>query len=405
MSLSLAMGKHIFYEHRAVIKSAMLPVLVMASLGVFFELFNSSSQQQNIAYDHAENSKAFASVAGTAISIGSVGDGYTLAYYQGELAKAKQYLATCKKTCSAQRAKVAEYSAKVDSILSSQKTAAAGVATATTAAIKTKAETLQNLKDEAHKPVFKFARDLLGITIATAVVLVAGLVSAGFEYGHAYMSKVLGEKLAYVAALREQLAKLQSGYLGQTGKTYATGDMPDSAAVSPIPANAFAPFKWKQRAQQAGEAIGREMLKAQAARDDLHTQAQTKAGKLGNVLDKIISTQPAPDTATYRQELQEGSTLFRDVPLDAPSLQLPVGENANSDKSSAYALAGAAKVGSVVACPNCGKQFIKANKWHLFCSNNRKPREGGGNCSDEWHNAQNPERLQAIKGKHRKRKS
>lgn len=174
MSLSLAMGKHIFYEHRAVIKSALLPVLVMASLGVFFELFNSSSQQQNIAYDHAENSKAFASVAGTAITVGSTSDSTTLVYYQGELAKAKQYHATCKKTCTQQAAKVAEFSAKVDSMLSAQTAAAANVATATSTAIKAKAETLQTLKDEAHKPVFKFARDLLGITIATAVVLVAG---------------------------------------------------------------------------------------------------------------------------------------------------------------------------------------------------------------------------------------
>ncbi len=72
----------------------------------------------------------------------------------------------------------------------------------------------------------------------------------------------------------------------------------------------------------------------------------------------------------------------------------------NSYLSTAYAKAQAAKVGQTVDCPMCGKTFVKANKWHTFCSNNRKPRQlDGGNCSDEYHNAANPDRLQALKAK------
>lgn len=72
----------------------------------------------------------------------------------------------------------------------------------------------------------------------------------------------------------------------------------------------------------------------------------------------------------------------------------------NSALSTAYAKAQAAKVGQTVDCPMCGKTFVKANKWHTFCSNNRKPRQlDGGNCSDEWHNAANPDRLNALKAK------
>ena len=95
--------------------------------------------------------------------------------------------------------------------------------------------------------------------------------------------------------------------------------------------------------------------------------------------------------------------------LNTPSLQLPVEglqlpvkneetEN-NSDISTVYAQAELAKVGSLVACPNCGAEFQKSNKWHLFCSNNRKPRADGGNCSDDWHNAQKPERAAHVEGK------
>ena len=88
--------------------------------------------------------------------------------------------------------------------------------------------------------------------------------------------------------------------------------------------------------------------------------------------------------------------------LSAPSLQLPVkvtGIGDNSDKSTVYAQSELAKVGAMVACPNCGNQFQKSNKWHLFCSNNRKPRADGGNCSDDWHNAQKPERAAHVESR------
>ena len=88
--------------------------------------------------------------------------------------------------------------------------------------------------------------------------------------------------------------------------------------------------------------------------------------------------------------------------LSTPSLQLPVeftGIDENRVNSTVYALSEQAKVGAMVSCPNCGNQFQKSNKWHLFCSNNRKPRADGGNCSDDWHNAQKPERAAHVEGK------
>lgn len=77
-------------------------------------------------------------------------------------------------------------------------------------------------------------------------------------------------------------------------------------------------------------------------------------------------------------------------------VQLPVAGDSNSENSTVYALAGQAKVGQEIECPQCGTRFQKANKWHLFCSNNRKPRPDGGNCSDDWHNANKPERAAAA---------
>ena len=77
----------------------------------------------------------------------------------------------------------------------------------------------------------------------------------------------------------------------------------------------------------------------------------------------------------------------------------------NSVYSTAYAQVQAAKVGYTVNCPNCGTTFVKANKWHTFCSNNRKPRADGGNCSDDYHNAIDPQRLEAVKALKRRGKA
>lgn len=59
----------------------------------------------------------------------------------------------------------------------------------------------------------------------------------------------------------------------------------------------------------------------------------------------------------------------------------------------------AAKVGHTVNCPVCGTAFVKANKWHLFCSNSRKKKADGTSCADTYYNTENPDRLRAIKRK------
>lgn len=100
--------------------------------------------------------------------------------------------------------------------------------------------------------------------------------------------------------------------------------------------------------------------------------------------------------------LAPSSAKLPPMPLQETVLQVTVGESDNSEKSTVYAQAELAKVGAMVSCPHCGEQFQKSNKWHLFCSNNRKPRADGGNCSDDWHNAQNPERAAVAQAKRRK---
>lgn len=222
MATTLSMIKHVFYQHRAEFRYGLGIVLVIAALGVFFELFNASSQQQNIAYHNAEKSKTFQSTANTTINLRSLTDHSSrLATLSGELATAQSYLDGCKKTCSHYRAKVSSLQSQIESLQASQSSAQATAEKVSVASINAKTQALQTLKEDYHKPVFKFVRDNLGVTISTAVVLIATLIAAGFEFSHALLSRILGEKLRQLSGLQQQLINLQTQYVEQTGSTYS----------------------------------------------------------------------------------------------------------------------------------------------------------------------------------------
>ena len=231
MAQTLSMIKHVFYEHKAEFRYGLGIVLLIGLLGVFFELFNSSSQQQHMAFSHAEKSKTFESVANTVVNVSGAGDNsYQLAKLEGELAKAREYLAVCKKTCREYQAKVASLEAQANSLKDSSAHASATAGAVANSTIKAKAETMQALREDSHKPVFKFVRDSFGVSISTAVVLVAGIVAAGFEFSHALLSRILGEKLGMLSGLQQQLISVESAYIDATGKPY-------SGQATPTPAD------------------------------------------------------------------------------------------------------------------------------------------------------------------------
>lgn len=126
-------------------------------------------------------------------------------------------------------------------------------------------------------------------------------------------------------------------------------------------------------------------------------------GGMRQLNERSISIKTGKISASIESfRLAPSSAKLPPMPLQETVLQVTVGENDNSEKSTVYAQAELAKVGAMVSCPHCGEQFQKSNKWHLFCSNNRKPRADGGNCSDDWHNAQDPERAAVAQAKRRK---
>lgn len=243
MAQTLSMIKHAFYQHKAAFKYGLFAVLLICSLGVFMELFNSSSQQQTIAHQSAEKSKTFDSVANTQISIdGGANSSNRIAYLSGELAKAREYLNGCKKTCKTYQVKVADLTAQIEALQAGQVQANEIASLASTNAIKAKTEAMSALKEDAHKPVFKFIRDALGVGISTAVVIIACLVSMGFEYSHALLSRMLGEKLSYLESLQNGLVKLKTDYMSASGAEYGSSELIDAPE---LPASSF---KYQQAA-------------------------------------------------------------------------------------------------------------------------------------------------------------
>jgi hypothetical protein len=128
-------------------------------------------------------------------------------------------------------------------------------------------------------------------------------------------------------------------------------------------------------------------------------------GAMRQLNERAISINTGKISASIEQFRMIAPTPTQpETGLQLPVIQEPVkptGTGESWKKSEAYAQSEQAKVNSLVNCPNCGKEFKKVNKWHLFCSHNRNPRADGGNCSDDWHNAKKPERatlMQARKG-------
>lgn len=245
MAQSLSMIKHAFYHHKAGFKYGVGALLVICSLGVFMELFNSSSQQQAIAHQTAEKSKSFESLANTQITItGATDSSAQIARLEGDLAKAREYLSDCKKTCREYRVKVASLESQIASLKASQASAQEHAGAIADKTLTAKTEAMQQLKEDAHKPVFKFIRDTLGVTLSTAVVLIAAIVSAGFEYSHALLSKMLGEKQNRLEELQANLIKLRTDYLQAAGVEYGSSLAMDLDTSEPSPS----PFKYQQAA-------------------------------------------------------------------------------------------------------------------------------------------------------------
>lgn len=372
MAQTLSMIKHAFYQHKAAFKYGLFAVLLICSLGVFMELFNSSSQQQTIAHQSAEKSKTFDSVANTQISIdGGANSSNRIAYLSGELAKAQEYLNGCKKTCKTYQVKVADLTAQIEALQAGQVQANELTSLASTNAIKAKTEAISALKEEAHKPVFKFIRDTLGVGISTAVVIIACLVSIGFEYSHALLSRMLGEKLDYLESLQNGLVKLKTDYMQTSGAEYGSSELIDAPELP------NSGFKYQQAAPfVSGFTSFKQPMKAAK-----HTKTETSSFK-AELEAAGVSMPPDP----VLDKVTDKASIQRIIGKVKHGNERVIHERVNThDNAPTHQRTNTLERG---VCPMCGTEFKPKNKWHVFCSNQ---------CRYLHHEQQHPERKQFKK--------
>jgi hypothetical protein len=254
--------------------------------------------------------------------------------------------------------------------------------------------------------------------IKTATVFTMLIVAVAFEILHHFLSHSKERAQNAVYGIELELARNDGGALPDKPDSVIPKSQPEKipfgfiSTKSPSTASSDVPpplFKYQEAKTPAVEKIPFGFVPSRKSGETMDAENRRKypqtivmptgKGQTASDYHDVPRKDSHTPTGTHLQ-----ATVGKPEPLQLPVIQLPVGEGANSGKSSVYAMAEQAKVGQVIACPCCGKSFTKANKWHLFCSNNRKPREDSGNCSDDWHNAQNPERLAAAQAKARKRK-
>lgn len=233
MAISLSRFKHVFYEHKAEFVYAIGITLFIALLGIMMEVFNSTSHQQNIAYSKAESSKTFAAIASENTTPVNSGIAESLAAAQKRLAQCEYKLAQGKtKHCNGDKS-------TVESLKASMEEAGKVTIAASTAAISAKASAIQDLKDDNAKPIFKSIRDIFGVTLATALILVAAFFTSGFEFSHALLSRILREKMGQLKSLHGVVTDYESDYIDITGTRYSPDDFSDDRIIdlsdNPLP--------------------------------------------------------------------------------------------------------------------------------------------------------------------------
>ncbi len=135
--------------------------------GVVYESIVSSSQQQHISHSTAENSKTFQAISQSGAAKIATGSMVSL------IAKAQQQVARCEQKLKAGQEKHCEGDkAKLKGYLEAEQRAMDSAERASIAAIEAKTTAIQELKEDAFKPVFKSIRDSFGVSISTGVMLV-----------------------------------------------------------------------------------------------------------------------------------------------------------------------------------------------------------------------------------------
>ncbi len=355
LPLAMAYIKSIAYHHLALydLKKATTYAIVIFLMiaGMTYEAISSSGQQQHIAHTSAESSKTFQALMGGNVT---VGDTSALA---DKIAKAESKLARCKERLAAGKEKdCAQTTATVESLKSSMATSSEAAVQASTAAIEAKAKAASDMKEDSFKPVYKFARDVFGVTISTGVVMVAVLVSLIFEISHGLLVLFLMQKNRYLEFLKNSLIDQQADYMTGTGKVHALDDFTDTSILD------MDKLRESGEIKRNGIGFGADIrpVTAYSTQHSRQTMADFEAARAQSRPFGLI-----PPTASRSQQ---GAPKPVSQPMGkAIYTGLSVAELMNLKL-----VAKNKKFGEIATCPACGVQFKKTNCGQVFCIKDHK---------------------------------
>ncbi|MDQ5770822.1 hypothetical protein [Thiothrix subterranea] len=435
--LALSLAKHFNYKaiaknsvergHRGQLIIHAIIALALIS-GLYYEAISSSSNLQAKAFHSVENSKAGEAILNTTVNNSSSGA------IAGLIADAEYKLVSCKRLLAEGKTKDCNNSqAKVDSLKSQAQAERESVASANVAAISAKQTALDKERDSHALPAAKYAAEITNMSNDAGTMIIVIIAALFFELIH--ITTIFNEARALrgLDTYSASLKMLNGEYFKATGKTFDSGDFKDNRTIdlSDKPLNVpvdehgadfevktkgqpykdnktgfgFVPqtaklFKWQDEpnlpAKPEKQGFG-FIQSGQVAKDRETSLLEENRRKYAQEI--ILPTNPRPTPSDYapvaRKESVHAST---EKPLhervgDSKPLHERVDTRINE---AAYTQAAEAKAGTYVDCPQCGANFRKANKWHTFCKST---------CKDDWHNAKDPTRLEALKAKSRRRKA
>lgn len=230
LPLTMALIKEIGYQHFSTYPNPLYLVVVivgiLAMAGVVYESIVSSSQQQHISHNNAENSKSFQAISQSGTATIETGSMASL------IAAAQQQVARCEEKLKAGKEKHCEGDkAKLHGYLDAEQRAMDSAEKASIAAIEAKTSAIQELKEDAFKPVFKSIRDSFGVSINTGIMLVTMFISIIFEISHLLLILFGGQKRKRLEGLKQALIQTESSYLQSTGKKFNPDDFKDESVL------------------------------------------------------------------------------------------------------------------------------------------------------------------------------
>lgn len=402
----LAWVKHHAYLHFGLYGSIGLIVFTVIGFALFAEFFSSSASQDTKSRVLLANDPAYQA---TIAPVTPITPG--ISSNAAVIAKAEQSYARCQanlgkpgyKHCDGDKALMDSLKASEAESLKASKEIAVQSSIATE---KLRNERQDKLKADSYNAVIvSIARFLGGVTgtpytdnIKTAIVLTMLIVAVAFEILHHFLSHAKERAQNAVYGLELELAK-QGGattlpekpesvipqndgddFQGtRVGFSAPIGSV-NAATVHYSPSLPSQPlFKYQQRQEPEGKRHG--------------------LGFIGFV-DPSQPQKPSGGDAAHATGKPLQATVGNPPPLQGT---VYTGDCRGADES--YKAAMDVPTGSKIACPNCGSVVVKRNQQHTFCSNSRKPRADGGNCSDEWHNQRDPKRMEALKAKSRRKRA